>query len=97
MPKNKKKENSRSLREKFANVFDMSKEVILDTSKITLLGNKEITVENYKAILECTEKIIKIFNTSEIINISGENLQMKAITQDILYIVGIIKSVNFLK
>ena len=87
---------AKPIREKLADTLDMSKEIILDTSKITLIGKREITVENYRGIIEYTpQKIILISNPSHI-EICGCNLDIKTMTKDFLYITGSIEHIAFI-
>jgi sporulation protein YqfC len=92
-----REEEKASLREKIADALDMSKEVIIGAAKITMIGEKEMSVENYRGIMEYTETLIKVGAKPHNIRISGKNLEIKAITQEMVYITGFIKSVDFLK
>ncbi len=83
------------LREKIADTLDISKEIIIDTSKIVAIGNREITVENYRGIIEYADKCIRLITNPYIIKIEGACLEVKAMTRDFLYITGCISSVAF--
>lgn len=84
-----------SLREKMANALDMSKEVLLDTVRVVAIGSKELTLENYRNIMEYTTSCIRVNTNPHIIKIVGRNLEIKTITQEMLYITGYIKSFEF--
>ncbi len=93
--KNKSRPPAKPIREKIADTLEVSKEIILDTSKITLIGKREITVENYRGIVEYTpQKIVLISNPSQI-EICGCNLDIKTMTKDFLYITGLIDVISF--
>lgn len=98
MRKRRKEESEKlTLRQKIANSFDASKEVILDVPKIELLGNSEAVIENYKGIVEYTpEKIVLEANPCQI-GICGEKLEIKCVTQEMLFVSGVIDSIGFLK
>jgi sporulation protein YqfC len=85
-----------SLREKIVDALDMPKEVVLGIVKITITGNKEILIENYKGVLEYTKNVIKISCVPKSIKIAGKNLEIKAITQEMLLISGIIGFFEFI-
>lgn len=94
----RKRENTpppKRLREKIADTLDISKEIIIDTSKITAIGNREITIENYRGIIEYTDKTIRLITNPYIIKIEGDCLEIKTMTRDFLYITGCINSVAF--
>ena len=73
-----------SLKEKLADSVDMSKEIILDTAKIIFIGPREVTVENYKSIIEYTDSKIILDSKPSKLNFEGTNLEVKTITQEFL-------------
>ncbi len=89
------KNNKKSIRERFADVIDISKDVILDTILIKTIGNKEITIENYKGILEYSNTCIHIKAKPNSVKIIGKNLEIGTITDEMLYISGVIEEVSF--
>lgn len=94
MKKGKINTAHKPIREKIADTLDVSKEIILDTSKITLIGNREITVENYRGIIEYTSKKIRLISNPTQIQICGTELDIKTMAQDFLYITGVIECVS---
>ncbi len=95
MGRPKKIQNIKTAREKVADTLNISKEIIMDTSKIVAIGNREITIENYRGIIEYTNCSIRLISNPYIIKISGVCLDIKTMTQDFLYITGKINSVAF--
>ncbi len=88
---------SPSAREKLADSLDISKEILLGAAKIVTIGNREMTVENYKGIVEYTNNCIRLTASPNDITISGDCLEIKTMTRDFLYITGKISSVSFCK
>ncbi|MBE7031616.1 MAG: sporulation protein YqfC [Ruminococcaceae bacterium] len=84
-----------TVRERLADTLETAKEVILDFARIEMLGNRELTVENYKSIVEYTEKEIILLANPNRIRISGCDLEIKSIAREMLYITGKISSVEF--
>lgn len=96
MKKRKQKNQPKeTMREKVADTFDVSKEVILDAAKLVLIGNRELTVENYKSIAEYTENKIILETNPHRLKIDGAQLEIKTIARDFLYITGKILAVEF--
>ena len=87
----------RKLRERVADVVDINKEIILDVPKITFIGNRELTIENYKGIIEYTDQIIRVNTSANILRLTGTALEIKSITQDMLYITGYVRCFEFCK
>ncbi len=81
-------ENKPTLKERFADAVDISKDVILDTVLIKIIGNRELTLENYKGIVEYTDSCIRIKAKPYTVKITGTNLEIKVITGEMLYITG---------
>lgn len=84
-----------SLKEKLADSVDMSKEIILDAAKIVFIGQREVTVENYKSIIEYTDTKIMLDSKPSRLKFEGSNLEVKTITQEFLYITGKISKLEF--
>ena len=80
-----------------ADTLDMSKEIMLDLPKIIMIGNRELTIENYKGVIEYTDAVIRVGTNSHILKISGKNLEIKNITQEMLYITGSVFVFEFVK
>lgn len=87
--------NRKSIREKLADAIDISKDVILDTVLIKTIGNMEVTIENYKGILEYSNNCILIKAKPKNVRVSGEDLEIGTITEEMLYISGLIYEIAF--
>lgn len=85
-------ESEKRIKEKFLDMMELPKELLKDVSRITLLGNEDILVENYKGIIEYEENIIRLNNG---INIFGTNLNVEEITDVDIFITGKINNVEF--
>lgn len=77
-----------TLREKVADAMDIPKDVVLDTVLLSCIGNRELTLENYKSILEYSDTCIRVKATPKPVRIIGARLELRNITRDLLYIVG---------
>lgn len=86
-----------SLRERLADGVDISKELILDTVLMTWIGDRELTLENYKGILEYTNTCIRVKAKPSNIKILGTDLELRNITRELLFITGRIQSIEFCK
>lgn len=84
-----------TLRQRMADALDMSKDILLNTVRIVAISNREITLENYRNILEYTSTCIRINTNPHTIKITGKNLEIRSITQEMLYVTGTIKSFEF--
>lgn len=80
---------------KFNKVLEIPEEVVSSIPKITCLGFKKVSIENYKNILEYQDVIIRINTSMGIININGFDLKMNEMTTDDIVIEGKIDSIDF--
>lgn len=90
-----REEQSPTLRERAANVLDASKEIVLDVPKIVLLGNREAVIENYKAISDYTGERISIESNPMGMRIAGNDLEIRSITCETLFVTGKIEKIEF--
>ncbi len=88
-------EKSYKIRERLSDALELPKEIVLDISKITIVGADNITIENHKGIIDYCDNKISINSGSGILIINGINLFIKSIVQDEIIIQGRIKSINF--
>ena len=93
--KNAKERPALKLRERIADNFEVAKEITLDVVKITLIGAREITVENYIGVIEYTDKIVHLSAKPAPVKICGDFLELKTMTKEILFVSGIIHKVSF--
>lgn len=84
-----------SLREKFADAVDISKDVILGVPLVSMIGDREVTIENYIGILEYKDTLIRIKCKSLNVRLDGKNLELKVMAQSYLYITGRIKCFSY--
>lgn len=89
------KEHKNFIRERIADAVDISKDILLDTSLMRITGCRELIIENYKGILEYSDTCILIKSTPNAIKICGTGLEIKTITDEMLFISGNIADINF--
>ncbi|MDF2865864.1 MAG: yqfC [Clostridia bacterium] len=93
--KDRVKEVSSKFREVFSEMVDIPDDVTYNSSKITMIDNKNVLIEGYKNVVDYHLHYIKIRGNNIEIVIDGKNLDIKEITDEDLVITGIIYSVNF--
>jgi sporulation protein YqfC len=86
---------SYKIREKLSNTFELPKDIVLDVSKVIIIGTGQVTVENHKGIVEYSEELIRINTGDSIMKLCGKNLTIKTILQEEITIVGEITNIEF--
>lgn len=87
----------KSIREKLAEITELPKDFVMNMPRITLLGNKEIEITNYKGILEYNTDIIRLCSNKKQIVIIGDELVITGLELNTIFIGGNIFKVEFCK
>ena len=83
------------LRERLASAAGMPKDVTMKAAVITVLGNFEACIENYRGITEYTECLIRIQTKGGQIRFTGRHLQVEYNTNEEMKITGRIETIEF--
>lgn len=75
----------------------LPKDVVLGVPLISVIGQNEACIENYRGILEYTDKLIRIQTKLGKIYINGRRLQIEYYTNDEMKITGHIETIEFLQ
>lgn len=82
-------------KESFAEKLDIPTEVIMDIPRITVTGDKEITIENHKGILAFENNMVKINSKVGAIKIEGTAFEILYIGSSTITISGNFKSIIY--
>ena len=94
MDKPNKKENG-TLKYRMAEATSMPKDVVLGVPIVTILGEFEINIENYRGMIEYTENLIRVKVKDGQIRITGQRLQIAYYTNDEMLITGRIEKIEY--
>ncbi|MFI3177072.1 MAG: YabP/YqfC family sporulation protein [Eubacteriales bacterium] len=76
--------------------LDLPRDLTLGASIITVVGEMELTIENYKGILDYCEELILVQGKTKQIQIIGKQLAVDYYTNEDMKITGIIQSITYL-
>lgn len=82
------------LREKTAQLFDLPADVIAGVPRMELVGDSEFRMENHKGILSCGGEEIHVSGGIYLVKITGEGLEVRAMTGLELLVTGKIRSIE---
>lgn len=82
-------------KERLAQSLQIPRDLICQESVITLMGAREILVENYRGILEYTEDHLLILTRQCKIRIQGENLEVLYYTSEEMKVSGRILDITY--
>ena len=84
------------LRKNMTEAFELPKEIMLNLPLITLIGREEVTIENYKGILEYSEETVRIGTAAGVLRIAGRELCLKQLSAECMVVTGKIEEIRFL-
>ncbi|WHH59581.1 sporulation protein YqfC [Petroclostridium sp. X23] len=93
--KNEIKEK-KNIKEKVSDILELPQEIMMDIPKLVFIGNKTLTIENYKGIIEYSENMIRINTKAHMLKITGKSLEIKNITAEEVMITGDILTFEFI-
>ena len=85
----------KNFKNRMVEATNMPKDVVLKVPVITITGQMEAYVENYRGILEYTETLVRIQTKIGQIKVVGQNLQIDYYTNDEMKITGRITSIEY--
>ena len=62
---------------------------------MTIIGNQELVIENYKGVVEYSSTLIRINTGNSLLKITGRNLNIKEISSEDIKITGRFGSLEF--
>lgn len=93
----KHEEKNVSMKEKLAEMLELPKEIVMNIPKMTLIGSRDLIIENYKGIIEYENSRIRINTGAGVIKVMGNLLTIKEITSEDIMVSGDISSLEFQK
>ena len=82
------------LREHLASAASMPKDVVMKAAVVTVLGNFEVCIENYRGITEYTECLVRVQTKGGQNKVTGKHLQVEYYTNDEMKITGRIEAIE---
>lgn len=83
-----------NFKRKVADILELPKDIIMDTPKLTIVGNIQLNIENHRGIIEYSADKVRINTSIGVYKITGLNLIIKNIIQDEIIIIGEIENID---
>lgn len=71
-----------SLKKKMAEVSELPKDVVMGMPVLTMTGQQELCIENYRGMIEYTDSVVRIQTKAGLIKVTGKGLQVAYYTND---------------
>lgn len=92
----REKKSIKTKKQKFIETLQLPQDILCGEIRITITGNREIWIENYKGLLECTNTSILIQTKNHKLLLEGKALYIDYYTNEDMKISGRILSVKYL-
>ncbi|MDD6178288.1 MAG: YabP/YqfC family sporulation protein [Clostridium sp.] len=89
------KTNKKSGRELLTDSLKLPRDMVLGEFKLSMTGNRELFIENYRGIAEYGEDTILLQTKGDILKITGKHLTIEYYTNEDMKISGIIANIQF--
>ncbi len=80
-----------------ADFFELPRDIVLDLPRITLIGSRQLYLENHKGIVEYSDERIKVRVSGGVFLIGGEELTIRNLYASELYVEGEILFTEFIR
>ena len=82
---------------RISELSELPKDVVLGIPMLTMIGQMELIIENYRGIIEYTDILVRIHTKDGQIKVVGNSLKVDYYTNDEMKITGCIVSVEYVK
>ena len=89
-------EKHEKVKREITEALALPKEIMLNLPLISLYGNEELNLENYKGVVEYTSERIRINTSKGVLKIEGRNLLLKQVTSENISVTGGIVKIEYI-
>lgn len=90
------KKFSQQIRRYARDYMDVPNDIAFDLPRITVIGFYQVYIENYKNVIQFTDKHLHLRLTNKEIKIVGEKLVIRKIWREEILIEGLIKDIQLI-
>ncbi|WP_379138167.1 sporulation protein YqfC [Paenibacillus sp. sgz500958] len=76
-------------------MLDLPQDLMHDLPRITLIGNKELYIENHRGVLHFSSVMLKLAHSKGTLEISGQGLEIRSILGQEMVIEGTIGDIKY--
>ena len=81
--------------QRLAGILEIPQDIVLDLPRITMLGNKQLLVENHKGIIEYTPSLVRIkLNQGELL-VTGKLLTLCNLQLEQILVEGTVREIKY--
>ncbi|MGF7046098.1 sporulation protein YqfC [Paenibacillus sp. DS2015] len=87
---------SRKLRNWTYELFDLPQDIIFDLPRLTMVGNKELLIENHRGVLHFSSEKLTLSLTQGSLEVEGSELMIRSILSQEVMIEGTIVNIKYI-
>ncbi|MCI5679350.1 MAG: sporulation protein YqfC [Bacteroidales bacterium] len=84
-------------RKNMTEALELPKEIMLNLPLISFIGREEVSIENYKGILEYGEETVRVGTAAGVLRLTGRGLCIKQLSAECLVVTGRVEKMEFLQ
>ncbi len=75
--------------------LEIPPDIVLDMPRLTMLGNKQLLVENHKGIIEYTSGLVRVKLNQGELAVTGDSLSIGNLQQEHILVEGTIRRLEY--
>ncbi|MFB6363744.1 sporulation protein YqfC [Paenibacillus elgii] len=79
-----------------AKLLDLPQDVVMDLPRITMIGNRQLYIENHRGVLHFSNEVLKLALTAGRVEVYGSELVIRAILTEEVFIEGMIRDIKYI-
>ncbi|TBL67607.1 sporulation protein YqfC [Paenibacillus thalictri] len=79
-----------------AKLLDLPQDVVTDLPRITMVGNVQLYIENHRGVIHFSNEQLKLGLTKGQLEVIGQNLTIRAILSEEVFIEGVIREIKYI-
>ncbi len=84
-------------RKNMTEALELPKEIMLNLPLISFIGREEVSIENYKGILEYGEETVRVGTAAGVLRLTGRGLCLKQLSAECMVVTGRVEKLEFLQ
>lgn len=82
------------LRKITASLLDMPEDVVFELPRLTVIGDRQLYIENHRGVIQFTDNMLRLALSKGELEVSGEQLIIRTIWTDEVFVEGVIKGIQ---
>jgi sporulation protein YqfC len=86
----------KKLNEWTSQVIDLPPDVTLDLPRLTLIGNRRLSIENHRGLMHFSSELMKLAISNGHLELQGKELMIRTITLEEISVEGLIYELKYI-